>query len=169
MDLVGAAVIVQVRLSCGHEIELTEPTGSTINFARKRECPQCPRGKRGKKPKRATKDIRDAGGNWTPRVVPAPPTPPSPPYARLIVVPVDEFAAKRRELLDQGWTDELIRKYLVTPHQTPDDAGYRPDYIDPVLRGPARATGQTAEAVRRGRTIRRTDYLAATKDQRPSD
>ncbi len=36
---------------------------------------------------------------------------------------------------------------------TPDDRGYRPSRVDPVLSGAARATGETAKAVRRGKTI----------------
>jgi hypothetical protein len=38
-------------------------------------------------------------------------------------------------------------------YQTPDDSRYRPTPILPELRGTARATGQTATAVKRGRTL----------------
>lgn len=35
-------------------------------------------------------------------------------------------------------------------YKTSDDKGYKPAYIDPVLRGVGRATGATAKAVKRG-------------------
>lgn len=34
-----------------------------------------------------------------------------------------------------------------------DDSAYQPTHVDPLLKGAARATGQTAAAVKRGRTI----------------
>lgn len=44
----------------------------------------------------------------------------------------------------------------------PDDRRYRPAHVDPVLRGVARATGETARAVKARRTIRRADHRDIT-------
>lgn len=40
----------------------------------------------------------------------------------------------------------------------PDDKGYRPIRVDPLLTGPARASGLTARAVRRGKSYSQYDY-----------
>lgn len=52
-----------------------------------------------------------------------------------------------------------------TPHlrfgddyESPDDKGYRPPKVDHVLTGVARATGETAMAVKRGKTITKHQY-----------
>ena len=45
---------------------------------------------------------------------------------------------------------------------TPDDSRFRPRHVDSTLRGAARATGQTAAAVRRGTTV--TDWQHAERD-----
>lgn len=39
-----------------------------------------------------------------------------------------------------------------------DDKGYKPAYVDPVLTGVARATGETAKAVKRGKTVTKYQY-----------
>lgn len=53
--------------------------------------------------------------------------------------------------------------YAAQPEQ-PDDRRYRPGYVDPLLRGSARATGQTATAVRSGRTV--TDWQHTEREAR---
>lgn len=45
-----------------------------------------------------------------------------------------------------------------------DDSKHKPTYVDPVLRGAARATGNTATAVRTGKTF--TKYQLDRRDQR---
>lgn len=40
----------------------------------------------------------------------------------------------------------------------PNDKGLKPTYVDPVLRGVARATGETAKAVKRKKTITKYQY-----------
>lgn len=40
----------------------------------------------------------------------------------------------------------------------PSDSGYKPDYVDPVLRGTARAVGKTAKAVKKGKTFTKHQY-----------
>lgn len=46
----------------------------------------------------------------------------------------------------------------------PDDKDYRPVLADSVLRGTARATGETANAVKRRKTITKFQYDERTKD-----
>lgn len=46
-----------------------------------------------------------------------------------------------------------IRERLDGGYRTPNDNRYRPNYVDPLLKGVARATGQTARVIRSGRTI----------------
>ncbi len=48
--------------------------------------------------------------------------------------------------------------HLGRDYETPDDAGYKPTYIDPVLRGAGRAVGKTAKAVKRGKSFSSYDY-----------
>lgn len=67
---------------------------------------------------------------------------------------------KRREQLATRETDPLKRHRLIHAEEiaraeaytSPDDRGFRPTRIDPLLRGTARAVGATARAVRRGTT-----------------
>lgn len=42
--------------------------------------------------------------------------------------------------------------------EQPDDARYRPQHVDSVLRGAGRAVGETAAAVKRGRTVTAWQY-----------
>lgn len=58
---------------------------------------------------------------------------------------------------------EAERMALIGPPPSDlDDAGYKPTRVDRLLTGTARATGQTAKAVRRGKTVTKHDY---EKDQ----
>ncbi len=47
------------------------------------------------------------------------------------------------------------------PVESPDDSRYRPTRYDPLLTGVARATGETAKAIRRGKTA--TDWQIAER------
>jgi hypothetical protein len=72
-----------------------------------------------------------------------------------------------RDRLEKMAFDQLVARagidiasairYANAPDQ-PDDSKHRPTYVDPVLRGTGRATGETAKAVRRRSTMRRTDH-----------
>lgn len=53
----------------------------------------------------------------------------------------------------RGETEQYTRALYDAQPDQPDDRGYRPTHVDPILQGTARATGQTAAAVRRGRTV----------------
>ena len=44
------------------------------------------------------------------------------------------------------------------PLATDDAKGYAPTYVDPLLKGAARATGATAKVVKRGRTMTKFQY-----------
>src|SRR5262245_9768159 len=61
---------------------------------------------------------------------------------------VEKLVAKRRDA-QAAKRDELFGS--LPPLK--DDRAYLPDYVDPVLKGVARATGETAKAVKRGKTI----------------
>jgi hypothetical protein len=56
-----------------------------------------------------------------------------------------------------------IRERLDGP-RVPNDKRYKPTTVDPLLKGVARATGETARAIRSGRTI--TDWQYAEREQR---
>ena len=86
-----------------------------------------------------------------------------------------ERAVWRRQLRNDGITEASIAAHLddyvymsiakrlqdpaaahrlvFGDHTSPDDTGYRPASVPKELIGPARATGATAAAVRRGKTI----------------
>ena len=66
-----------------------------------------------------------------------------------------EVAMRRERLADQEASLEVP---LDGAWEPPDDKGYRPARIDPVLTGTARAAGQTAAAVKRRRTLTRAQY-----------
>jgi hypothetical protein len=43
-------------------------------------------------------------------------------------------------------------------YEEPDDKGYAPKRIDPLLKGVARATGATAKVVKKGKTMTKFEY-----------
>jgi hypothetical protein len=47
-------------------------------------------------------------------------------------------------------------------HQAPSDASYKPTSVDSMLKGAARATGETAKAIRSGKTITDWQYKERT-------
>lgn len=79
---------------------------------------------------------------------------------------IDRVEKRRFSILVQRLgSREAAAEYLFsTQPDQPDDRSYRPRHIDPVLRGAARATGQTAAAVRRGRTV--TDWQHDEREAR---
>lgn len=60
--------------------------------------------------------------------------------------------------LAQAQAEEEIYRQL-----SPNDSAFRPSLPDSLLRGAARATGETARAVRRGRTLTRFEYQQRTR------
>jgi len=53
----------------------------------------------------------------------------------------------------RGETEQYTRALYDAQPDQPDDSRYKPAHIDSILTGTARATGQTAAAVRSGRTV----------------
>lgn len=49
-----------------------------------------------------------------------------------------------------------------------DDTRHKPRSTDPLLTGPARATGPAARAVKRGKTLTRTEWLETSERQHAS-
>lgn len=70
--------------------------------------------------------------------------------------------ASERMRLDQQAERDIMRTWLDTPRAELDDTGYRPTSPDPLTTGVARATGETAAAVRRGRTITKHQHESRT-------
>lgn len=95
--------------------------------------------------------------------------------------------AKRKKWRALGWTEDRIAaaleryefEHAVRIHgldaarqmaydrqpDQPDDRGYRPTHVDSILTGTARATGQTAAAVRRGRTVTKWQHDEREEDR----
>lgn len=67
---------------------------------------------------------------------------------------VDRLVAQQEAARRAGVNlEELDRIHNETHASNPDDRRYKPDLGDPLLRGAARATGATATAARRRRTL----------------
>lgn len=64
----------------------------------------------------------------------------------------------------QTATDAAVFR-LGEDYEPPDDKGYKPPKIDSVLTGVGRATGETARAIKRGKTITKYDYDQNNKDK----
>lgn len=72
---------------------------------------------------------------------------------------IERIIAKERQkdlVRRHGSEDEARRARAKSSRNMPDDTGYEPDTVDPLLRGPGRADGITARVVVRGETI--TDW-----------
>jgi phage I-like protein len=66
-------------------------------------------------------------------------------------------AAERAERLRHQEAELDEARTAAAPFEPPDDAGYKPRRPDPLLVGVARATGETARAVKRSSTLLRTE------------
>lgn len=99
--------------------------------------------------------------------------------------------ALRKKWRAMGWSEERIAdaieryefEHLVRVHgldearqivydrqpDQPDDRRYRPKRTDPTLTGAARATGQTAAAVRRGRTVTKWQHEREDRSARSDE
>jgi len=85
---------------------------------------------------------------------------------------------KRKRLRELGYSEEYIADYIEKMHfqqdisrmgleaarqkrydsiPEPDDSKFKPGYRDPLLHGVARATGNTAKAVKAKKGLRRSD------------
>lgn len=72
-------------------------------------------------------------------------------------VPPEEI----ERMVERLRVDQQTHRDIVAAQETiarVDDSGYQPKHVDGLLKGPARATGQTATAVKRGRTVTLNDY-----------
>lgn len=67
-------------------------------------------------------------------------------------------------VLNELKDEQKARDYISGGCDTsPDDRKYRPKYIDPVLRGPGRATGIAAQAIKSRKTV--TDWQYDERNQ----
>lgn len=79
--------------------------------------------------------------------------------------------ARIEQIIDQRRADDYDRRHAGTQSLSreqilantddslwPDDTGYKPAKVDPLLRGPARAQGMTAKVVKRRSTITRYQH-----------
>lgn len=73
---------------------------------------------------------------------------------------IEQIIARRRheDLVARLGEDQARTVRRVHAKREPDDAGYESSVGDPLLRGPARATGMAAKVVRRRDTITKWQY-----------
>ena len=71
----------------------------------------------------------------------------------IAVVENHDVRERQRRYFEQEAQLDELRQTADVPAVFLDDSGYRPTRYDPLTIGPARVSGETAKAVRRGSTI----------------